>query len=109
MASNGLRNLSVVGFPWGVIQTLAATYAAEVVPSTLRAILLSNVNMCWLIGQFAAMGVLRIFVDDETEWSYRLPFAIQWAIAVPLIIGVCFCPNSPCKCPVYDAALQRLY
>ncbi|RSL98985.1 hypothetical protein CEP52_009971 [Fusarium oligoseptatum] len=86
---------ALCGFPWGVIQTLAATYAAEVVPSTLRAILLSNVNMCWLIGQFAAMGVLRIFVDDETEWSYRLPFAIQWAIAVPLIIGVCFCPNSP--------------
>lgn len=66
------------GFPWGVIQTLAATYAAEVVPSTLRAVMLSNDNMCyWLIGQFGAMGVLRVFVKNDTQWSYRLPFAIQ--------------------------------
>ncbi|KAH7134455.1 general substrate transporter [Dactylonectria macrodidyma] len=97
--ANSIEMLAVgqalCGFPWGVIQTLAATYAAEVVPSTLRAVMLSNVNMCWLIGQFAAMGVLRIFVKNDTQWSYRLPFAIQWAIAVPLIIGVCFCPDSP--------------
>ncbi|KAF5007856.1 hypothetical protein FDECE_5771 [Fusarium decemcellulare] len=86
---------ALCGFPWGVIQTLAATYAAEVVPSTLRAIMLSNVNMCWLIGQFAALGILRIFVNNDTQWSYRLPFAIQWGMAVPLIIGVCFCPDSP--------------
>ncbi|KAM5349689.1 hypothetical protein ACJ41O_006194 [Fusarium nematophilum] len=86
---------ALCGFPWGVIQTLAATYAAEVVPSTLRAYLLSNVNMCWLIGQFAAMGVLRILVRDDSEWSYRLPFGLQWALAVPLLVGVCFCPDSP--------------
>ncbi|KAM6524263.1 hypothetical protein FSOLCH5_004865 [Fusarium solani] len=41
---------ALCGLSWGVIQTLAATYAAEVVPSVVRACILSNVNMCWLIG-----------------------------------------------------------
>ncbi|KAF9765519.1 hypothetical protein IL306_002189 [Fusarium sp. DS 682] len=86
---------ALCGLPWGVIQTLAATYAAEVVPSTLRACVLSNVNMCWLIGQFAAMGVLRILVRDNSQWSYRIPFAMQWAFVLPLLIGVYFCPDSP--------------
>ena len=37
----------------GVFQTLSTTYAAEVMPVALRAYLTSNVNMCWLIGQYA--------------------------------------------------------
>ncbi|KAH7109360.1 hypothetical protein EDB81DRAFT_769197 [Dactylonectria macrodidyma] len=86
---------ALCGIPWGVIQTLAATYAAEVVPSTLRACVLSNVNMCWLVGQLIGTGVLRILVQNESEWSYRLPFALQWAWAGPLLIGVYLAPDSP--------------
>ncbi|KAM5347445.1 hypothetical protein ACJ41O_010450 [Fusarium nematophilum] len=86
---------ALCGLPWGVIQTLAATYAAEVVPSSLRACVLSNINMCWLIGQLMGTGALRILVQDDSQWSYRLPFAIQWAFAVPLLIGVYFAPDSP--------------
>ncbi|KAH6874071.1 general substrate transporter [Thelonectria olida] len=86
---------ALCGIPWGVIQTLAATYAAEVVPSNLRACVLSNVNMCWLVGQLIATGVLRILVQDGSQWSYRLPFALQWVFAVPLLIGVYFAPDSP--------------
>jgi SP family general alpha glucoside:H+ symporter-like MFS transporter len=89
--------MALAGLPWGVIQTLAATYAAEVVPSTLRACVLSNVNMCWLLGQFAATGILRILVHDNSQWSYRIPFAMQWAFVLPLLIGVYFCPDSPCE------------
>ncbi|WAO97328.1 MFS domain-containing protein [Fusarium falciforme] len=90
-----LVSQALCGLPWGVIQTLAATYAAEVVPSTLRACVLSNINMCWLIGQLIGTGILRILVQDDSEWSYRLPFALQWAFAVPLLIGVYFAPDSP--------------
>ncbi|GJN81603.1 maltose permease [Purpureocillium lilacinum] len=86
---------ALCGFSWGVIQTLAATYAAEVVPSGLRGHILSNVNMCWVVGQLLGTGILRGFVDNPTEWSYRIPFALQWAFAVPLLIGVCFAPDSP--------------
>ncbi|KAG8407211.1 hypothetical protein J3458_020701 [Metarhizium acridum] len=83
------------GIPWGVIQTLAATYAAEVVPSGLRPYVLSNINMCWVTGQLLGTGVLRALVYNNSEWSYRLPFALQWAWAVPLLIGVYFAPESP--------------
>ncbi|KAK2684409.1 hypothetical protein QWA68_016865 [Fusarium oxysporum] len=90
-----LAGQALCGLPWGVIQTLAATYAAEVVPSTLRACVLSNINMCWLIGQLIGTGILRVLVQDDSQWSYRLPFALQWAFAVPLLIGVYFAPDSP--------------
>ncbi|KYK57981.1 hypothetical protein DCS_04994 [Drechmeria coniospora] len=83
------------GVSWGIIQTLAATYAAEIVPSLLRAFLLSNINTCWLLGQLIGTGILRGFAPHESEWSYRLPFALQWAWAVPLLVGIVFAPDSP--------------
>jgi SP family general alpha glucoside:H+ symporter-like MFS transporter len=88
---------SEAGIPWGVIQTLAATYAAEVVPSGLRPYVLSNINLCWVAGQLLGSGVLRALIYNTSEWSYRLPFALQWAWAVPLLIGVWFAPESPCE------------
>ncbi|KAH6974958.1 hypothetical protein BKA56DRAFT_489944 [Ilyonectria sp. MPI-CAGE-AT-0026] len=86
---------AICGVSWGVIQTLAATYAAEVVPAAVRACLLSNVNMCWVIGQLIGTGILRSLIHNNSEWSYRLPFAFQWAWAVPLLIGISFAPESP--------------
>ncbi|KAH7128948.1 hypothetical protein EDB81DRAFT_871672 [Dactylonectria macrodidyma] len=86
---------AICGVSWGVIQTLAATYAAEVVPAVVRACLLSNVNMCWVIGQLIGTGILRSLIHNSSEWSYRLPFALQWAWAVPLLIGISFAPESP--------------
>lgn len=89
--------IKLAGISWGVIQTLAATYAAEVVPSIIRACLLSNVNMCWVIGQLLGTGILRALIHNNSEWSYRIPFALQWAWAIPLLVGICFAPESPCK------------
>jgi SP family general alpha glucoside:H+ symporter-like MFS transporter len=83
------------GIPWGIFQTLSTTYAAEVMPITLRAYLLSNVNLCWILGQFLATGILRRFVDSTSQWSYRIPFAIQWAIGLPILVTVAFAPESP--------------
>lgn len=85
----------MTGFPWGVFQTLSTTYAAEVMPVQLRAYLLSNVNMCWLIGQILAVGIIRALVHNTSQWSYRIPFGLQWAFAVPILVGVAFAPESP--------------
>ncbi|KAJ4255163.1 hypothetical protein NW757_004669 [Fusarium falciforme] len=90
-----LVSQALCGISWGVIQTLAATYAAEVVPSIIRACLLSNVNMCWVIGQLLGTGILRALIHNNSEWSYRIPFALQWAWAIPLLVGICFAPESP--------------
>ncbi|KAF4341749.1 general alpha-glucoside permease [Fusarium beomiforme] len=90
-----LASQALCGLSWGVIQTLAATYAAEVVPSVIRAAILSNVNMCWLIGQLLGTGILRALVHETSDWSYRLPFALQWAWALPLLFIIYFAPESP--------------
>lgn len=90
-----LASQVLCGIPWGIFQTLSMTYASEVMPIVLRSYLLSNVNMCWLIGQVTAVSILRGFIYIRSEWSYRIPFALQWAFAVPILVGVLFAPDSP--------------
>ncbi|KAH8697997.1 putative MFS maltose permease [Talaromyces proteolyticus] len=83
------------GVCWGVFQTLTTAYASEVCPVALRAYLTTYVNLCWVFGQFIASGVLRGVLTLDSEWAYRIPFAIQWFWPVPLIIGCFFAPESP--------------
>lgn len=83
------------GVPWGIFETLSTTYAAEVMPIQLRSYLLSTVNMCWLIGQIISVGIIRSQLNTTTEWTYRIPFALQWALAVPILVAVSFAPESP--------------
>lgn len=85
----------LIGIPWGVFQTLTTTYAAEVCPTHLRAYLTTYVNLCWVMGQFLASGVLRGMLSYDTEWGYRIPFALQWMWPVPLAIGIWLAPESP--------------
>ncbi|KAL2811447.1 general substrate transporter [Aspergillus granulosus] len=81
--------------PWGVFATMGPAYAVEVCPLALRGYLTAYVNLCWIIGQFISAAVLRGLVDIETQWGYRIPFAIQWIWPIPLFIGAWFCPESP--------------
>ncbi|KAM3434918.1 hypothetical protein NHJ13734_005776 [Beauveria thailandica] len=104
----------LVGFPWGVFQTLTTTYAAEVCPTHLRAYLTTYVNLCWVAGQFIASGVLRAMIPLDNEWGYKIPFALQWAWPLPLMVGIWLAPESPWwlvrKDRLQDAknSLQRL-
>jgi SP family general alpha glucoside:H+ symporter-like MFS transporter len=84
-----------IGIPWGVFQTLTTTYASEVCPTHLRAYLTTYVNLCWVLGQFIASGVLRAMVTRDDQWGYKIPFALQWMWPVPLIIGIYLAPESP--------------
>ncbi|KAF4998382.1 hypothetical protein FDECE_11809 [Fusarium decemcellulare] len=85
----------LIGIPWGVFQTLTTTYAAEVCPTHLRAYLTTYVNLCWVMGQFIASGVLRAMLSRDDKWGYKIPFALQWMWPVPLIIGIYLAPESP--------------
>ncbi|TQW01272.1 sugar porter (SP) family MFS transporter [Cordyceps javanica] len=85
----------LIGFPWGVFQTLTTTYAAEVCPTHLRAYLTTYVNLCWVMGQFIASGVLRGMIPLNNKWGYKIPFALQWAWPLPLMIGIWLAPESP--------------
>jgi SP family general alpha glucoside:H+ symporter-like MFS transporter len=90
-----LAGLILCGVPWGVFQTLTCTYAAEVVPVPLRPILTTYVNLCWVIGQFLASGVLKGVAERPDQWAYRIPYALQWMWPIPLMIGISFAPESP--------------
>lgn len=83
------------GLPWGVFATTGPSYAAEVTPLAIRGYLTSYVNLCWCIGQFISAGVLKGLVENQTQWSYRVPFAIQWIWPVPLFIAAWMAPESP--------------
>lgn len=85
----------LLGIPWGICSTLTMSYAAEVMPLALRGYLISNINLCWIIGQIIAQGTLRGLVDLTTDWSYRIPFAIQWFWAGLVLVITFFAPESP--------------
>lgn len=85
----------LMGLPWGVFQSIPTAYAAEVCPVALRAYLTTYINMCWVIGQLLASGVLRALLTREDQWAYRIPYALQWVWPVPILIGICFAPESP--------------
>ena len=83
------------GLPWGVFSTLTTTYAAEVMPLNLRGFLTSNINLCWLLGQLCALGILRGLENVKSTWSFRIPFGLQWVWIVAIFIATCFAPESP--------------
>lgn len=85
----------LLGVPWGVFQTLTTTYAAEVCPNVLRPYLTMLVSLCWSIGYLVGTATLRGFLSMEGEYAYRIPFALQWILPVPLAIGIYFAPESP--------------
>ncbi|KAK0100515.1 hypothetical protein ONS96_007789 [Cadophora gregata f. sp. sojae] len=85
----------ICGLPWGVFATIAPAYASEVLPLSLRVYLTSYTNMCFIIGQLIAAGVLAGLVDNNTEWAFKIPFAIQWVWPAFLIPLLCFAPESP--------------
>ncbi|KAH7309882.1 general substrate transporter [Stachybotrys elegans] len=83
------------GLPWGIFATTAPAYASEVVPMSLRVYLTSYTNMCFIMGQLIAAGVLAGLVSNDTAWAYRIPFAIQWFWPVILVPILCFAPDTP--------------
>lgn len=81
--------------PWGVFATMGPAYAAEVCPLVLRGYLTAFVNLCWATGQLLSAAILKGLVNNTTQWSYRVPFAVQWVWPIPLLIAAWFCPESP--------------
>ncbi|RMZ76506.1 hypothetical protein DV738_g4912, partial [Chaetothyriales sp. CBS 135597] len=83
------------GVPWGVFQTLTITYASEVCPVALRGYLTTWVNFCWGLGQIIGNGAVKGTMSYNNEWSYRVPYALQWMWPLPLAIGIYLAPESP--------------
>ncbi|KAA8910204.1 hypothetical protein TRICI_004222 [Trichomonascus ciferrii] len=85
----------VSGIPVGIFSAIAPAYASEVCPVVLRAYLTTYINACWIIGQLSSQGVLRGCLPIPNHWSFRIPFAIQWAWPIPISVLVFLAPDSP--------------
>jgi SP family general alpha glucoside:H+ symporter-like MFS transporter len=84
------------GLCWGVFQTITTAYASEVMPVVLRPYLTTYVNLCWVLGQVVATGVLRGMLGlGDSQWGWRIPYALQWMWPLPIIIGCIFAPEAP--------------
>ncbi|KAL4961091.1 general substrate transporter [Aspergillus stella-maris] len=81
--------------PWGFFAAATPSYASEICPLVLRGYLTTFVNLCWVMGRLISTGVLTGTLNISSEWSYRLPFALQWALPLPLFIVTWFAPESP--------------
>lgn len=116
-----LMGFIFLGVPWGVFQTLTVTYAGDVCPPPppplsmggggLRPYLTTYVNLCWVMGQFFASGVLKAVSQREDQWAYRIPYALQWIWPIPLMVGIYFAPESPwwlVRMERYDEAKSML-
>ena len=85
----------LLGCIWGATITQSVTYASEISPLELRAILTAFSNMAFVIGQLIANGLAAIFESRTDHWSYKGPLAFQWLFCMALLIGIPLAPESP--------------
>ncbi|RMZ84807.1 hypothetical protein DV737_g1045, partial [Chaetothyriales sp. CBS 132003] len=90
------------GYRWTVIVCLtlvaawtAIYFTAQHVYAILIAGILSGVNFCWGLGQVIGVGAVKGTLSYDNEWSYRIPYALQWMWPLPLGIGIYLAPESP--------------
>lgn len=83
------------GLVLGTYAVIAPAYASEVCPVALRGVLTSYINMCFVIGQLIANGIIAGTSQLDTHWAYSAPFAAQWVWPVVILIGWPFAPESP--------------
>ena len=50
---------------------------------------------CWGLGIFLSSVVVRATLEMHGQWSWRLPFVLQWVWPVPLFLCAYFAPESP--------------
>nr|POE56352.1 maltose permease mal31 [Quercus suber] len=83
------------GLVLGTYATIAPTYASEVCPVALRGLLTSFTNLCFVIGQLIANGVIAGTSTLDSHWAYSAPFAAQWIWPLVILAGMPWAPESP--------------
>ncbi|KAI1630416.1 MFS sugar transporter-like protein [Exophiala viscosa] len=83
------------GLVLGTYAVIAPAYASEVCPLALRGVLTSCTNICFVIGQLLANGVIAGTEGFDSHWAYSAPFAVQWVWPFFILIGLPFAPESP--------------
>jgi SP family general alpha glucoside:H+ symporter-like MFS transporter len=76
------------GLILGTYTTIAPTYASEICPIALRGRLTSYINLCFVMGQLLANGVIAGTSQLSSHWAYSAPFALQWLWPLIILIGI---------------------
>ena len=84
----------LLGIGMGLKEVTVPVYTAEVSPPIIR----GGLVMSWQI--WTAFGIFlgtcaNLAVKDTGNISWRLQFASAFIPAVPLVLGIFFCPESP--------------
>ncbi|KAK9370563.1 hypothetical protein V1509DRAFT_616184 [Lipomyces kononenkoae] len=89
-----VANRILLGIGMGLKEVTVPVYSAEVAPSNIR----GGLVMSWQV--WTAFGILLgtcanlVFVNVGAN-TWRFQFASAFVPAVPLLIGIFFCPESP--------------
>jgi SP family general alpha glucoside:H+ symporter-like MFS transporter len=83
------------GLILGTYATIAPAYASEVCPIALRGVLTAYINLCFVIGQLVANGIIAGTSQLDTHWAYSAPFAAQWFWPLIILSAIPFAPESP--------------
>jgi len=83
------------GLVLGTYATIAPAYASEVCPIALRGVLTAYINLCFVMGQLLANGVIAGTSQLNNHWAYSAPFAVQWLWPLIILIAVPWAPESP--------------
>lgn len=83
----------VSGLGIGMAMASGTTYASEIVSPRLVSPVQHALVIFILIMQALAMGVIRIFVPDVSEHSFRTVFAIQWGVGGLVAIAFALAPE----------------
>ena len=79
----------------GVIQTLGASYIAELTPLALRGIATTCANLAMCVGPFVCTIITNETAGRLDRSAYRAIFCSQWAFAGSTIVFFWFLPESP--------------
>ncbi|CAI6089187.1 unnamed protein product [Clonostachys chloroleuca] len=85
----------LASIPCGFFAAATPSYASEIAPLKLRGYLVVYVNLCWVMGKLIAFGVITSMLGNTTQWSYRIPFALQWMWFPFMVTATWLAPESP--------------
>ncbi|KAH8600727.1 general substrate transporter [Bisporella sp. PMI_857] len=85
----------VSGFGIGAALATATSYASEISPLRIRGVVQSSLVLFTVLMQGMALGVIRAFVPNIAESSFRIVLALQWAVGGILMLAFALVPESP--------------
>src|SRR2546423_434698 len=64
----------------------ASAYVGEVTPLVLRGFAATMTNLAFSIGSLIASGILKGTETMDSQWSYKIPIATQWALPCIMLL-----------------------